>query len=167
MNDHRERRPSRPQRGRPAPRKEGPRRPPEVDPARQAAFDVLAAVRTKDAYANLVLPTVLAGQRLAERDRALVTELVYGVTRMRRACDWLVDRFLHRPVDRHTRNVLRLGAYQLVFLGTPPHAAISTSVELGTQRSSMAPSASCTATCVNADALRANAGARPIGSPAT
>src|SRR5205085_11660772 len=62
---------------------------------------------------------------------AFATELVYGVTRRRRACDWLVDRFVERPLDRRTRNVLRMGAYQLVFLGTPQHAAVSTSVELG------------------------------------
>ena len=33
-------------------------------------------------------------QPAGRRDRAFVTELVYGATRMRRSCDWLVDRFL-------------------------------------------------------------------------
>ena len=100
--------------------------------ARAVALEALDRIERTDAYANLVLPSLLVrSPHLAERDRAFATDLVYSVTRMRRACDWLVDRFLHRPVDRHTRNVLRLGAYQLVFLGTPPHAAISTSVELG------------------------------------
>jgi 16S rRNA (cytosine967-C5)-methyltransferase len=100
--------------------------------ARGLALEALDRIDRTDAYANLLLPSLLGRARhLSERDRAFVTELVYGVTRMRRACDWLVDRFLNRPVDRRTRNVLRLGAYQLVFLGTPQHAAISTSVELG------------------------------------
>ena len=80
------------------------------------------------AYANLVVPSLLDDCDLAARDRAFVTELVYGTTRMRRACDWLVDRFVERSVDPDVRAALRLGAYQLAFLGTPPHAAVSATV---------------------------------------
>lgn len=87
------------------------------------------------AYANLALPRLLDSSDLAVRDRALVTELVYGTTRMRRACDWLVDRFVDRPLDPETRNSLRLGAYQLAFMGVPPHAAVSTTVDVAPKRS--------------------------------
>jgi 16S rRNA (cytosine967-C5)-methyltransferase len=80
------------------------------------------------AYANLVVPALLDDSGLSDRDRAFVTELAYGTTRMRRACDWLVDRFLSRPVDPDVRAALRLGAYQLAFLQTPPHAAVSATV---------------------------------------
>jgi len=55
---------------------------------------------------------------------------VYGTIRMRRACDWLVDRFVQRELDVQTRDVLRMGAYQLHFMGTPAYAVVSTSVEL-------------------------------------
>jgi 16S rRNA (cytosine967-C5)-methyltransferase len=50
---------------------------------------------------------------------------------MRRSCDWLIDRFLPDPerVDLTARTWLRLGAFQLAFLGTPPHAAVSATVE--------------------------------------
>lgn len=78
----------------------------------------------------MVVPGLLDHAKLDERDRGFVTELVYGTTRMRRACDWLVDRFLFRPVEPDVRNVLRLGAYQLVFLQTPGHAAVSATVDL-------------------------------------
>jgi 16S rRNA (cytosine967-C5)-methyltransferase len=83
------------------------------------------------AYANLVLPPLLERSGLEQRDRGFVTELVYGTTRMRRSCDWLVDRFLPDPerIDVIARNWLRLGAFQLVFLGTPPHAAVSATVD--------------------------------------
>ncbi len=81
------------------------------------------------AYANLVLPELLAGTDLAARDRAFATALVYGATRMRRACDWLVDRFVDRPLEPVVRAVLRLGAYQLAFLHTPAHAAVSSMVD--------------------------------------
>src|SRR5581483_1266077 len=71
---------------------------------------------------------------LSAPDRRFVTDLVYGTTRMRRACDWLVDRFLLRPPDARTRAVLRLGAYQLAFLGTPAHAAVSATVAVAPGR---------------------------------
>jgi 16S rRNA (cytosine967-C5)-methyltransferase len=81
------------------------------------------------AYANLVLSGVLDRSGLAGNDRRFVTDLVYGTTRRRRACDFLVDRFLARPVDGRVRNALRLGAYQLAFADVPPHAAVGETVE--------------------------------------
>ena len=90
-----------------------------------------------EAYANLVLGPLLERSGLDARDRGLATELVYGTTRMRRACDWLVDRFVtgSKPLDVPTRAALRLGAYQLVFLAQPPHAAVGTAVDVAPNRS--------------------------------
>ncbi|MBN2624438.1 MAG: hypothetical protein JXA83_13760 [Acidimicrobiales bacterium] len=82
------------------------------------------------AYANLVLSGALDRSGLRAADRRFVTDLVYGTTRMRRACDHLVDRFLARPVDGRVRNALRLGAYQLAFAGVPAHAAVGETVEV-------------------------------------
>ena len=102
--------------------------------ARRVALDALLRIDREGAYANLVLPGVLARSDLDERDRAFVTELVYGTTRMRRACDWLIERFTLRELDPPTRATLRLGAYQLVFLETPPHAAVSATVGIAPPR---------------------------------
>jgi len=104
--------------------------------ARRVALDALLRIDTDEAYANLVLPPMLDGSRLDERDRAFVTELVYGTTRMRRACDWVAGRFVKDPerIEPIVRNVLRLGSYQLVFLRTPAHAAVATSVDLAPER---------------------------------
>jgi 16S rRNA (cytosine967-C5)-methyltransferase len=104
--------------------------------ARQVARDALLRIDSDEAYANLVLPPMLDSSRLDERDRAFVTELVYGTTRMRRACDWAVDRFAKDPgqIEPIVRNVLRLGCYQLLFLRTPSHAAVATSVDLVPER---------------------------------
>lgn len=96
---------------------------------RHSAFEALRRIE-EGAYANLAVPGILGRSSYAERDRAFVTELVYGTTRMRRACDWLVERFLFRDVDPDVRIALRLGAYQLVFLQTPPHAAVGETVGL-------------------------------------
>ncbi len=104
--------------------------------ARRVAIDALVRIDADGAYANLVLPSLLARSRLDERDRAFVTTLVYGTARMRRACDWLVDRFVLRALDPPTRAALRIGAYQLAFLGTPPHAAVSATVGAVPRRTS-------------------------------
>lgn len=96
---------------------------------RAIALEALIRIDRDGAFANIVVPSLLDRSDLSRRDRAFVTELVYGTTRMRRACDWLVDRFIMRDPDPVGRAVLRLGAYQLVFLDTPPHAAVAETVE--------------------------------------
>ena len=102
--------------------------------ARDVALESLRRIEDDGAYANLVVPALLERSGLAANDRRFVTELVYGTTRMRRACDAVVDRFVTNDPDAVTRRVLRLGAYQMVFAGVPPHAAVSTAVELAPRR---------------------------------
>ncbi|MEZ5141854.1 MAG: transcription antitermination factor NusB [Acidimicrobiales bacterium] len=101
--------------------------------ARRLAAEALVRIE-EGGYANLVVPALLDRSDLEARDRGLVTELVYGATRMRRACDWLVDRFLTSPPDARGRALLRLGAYQLAFLDTPPHAAVDATVGAAPKR---------------------------------
>ncbi len=102
--------------------------------ARRVALDALRRIESDGAYANLVLGPMLASSGLGDMDRRFVTELVYGTTRMRRACDSIVDRFVTSPPDDATRSVLRLGAYQLVFAGVAPHAAVGETVGLAPKR---------------------------------
>lgn len=98
--------------------------------ARGVALDVLRRIENDGAYANLVLGPMLTASKLSEQDRKFATELVYGSTRMRRACDAIIDRFANQPPDEQTRSILRLGVYQLVFAGVPAHAAVSATVDL-------------------------------------
>ena len=101
--------------------------------ARALALGVLDRI-DGGAYANLALSPALDRSGLAPADRRFATDLVYGTTRMRRACDFLVDRFLVRPVEPSVRNALRLGAYQLAFAGVAPHAAVGETVEVAPRR---------------------------------
>lgn len=124
--------PGKQQRGR-APAGGGrPRRAP-CDPARRAAFDVLRAVQTRDAYANLALPPLLRERGLSGRDAALATELTYGTLRGRGTYDAVLalcsDRTLAR-IDPALLDVLRLGAHQVLATRVPPHAAVGTTVNL-------------------------------------
>ncbi|HEY1633976.1 MAG TPA: transcription antitermination factor NusB [Acidimicrobiales bacterium] len=96
--------------------------------SRGVALDALVQIE-HGAYANLVLPGLLGRSGLSTRDRAFTTELVYGTTRMRRACDWLLAPHVRRSLDDDVRAALRLGAYQLAVAGTPPHAAVSATVD--------------------------------------
>ncbi|HEY5353088.1 MAG TPA: transcription antitermination factor NusB [Streptosporangiaceae bacterium] len=104
-----------------------------ADPVRRVAYDVLIAVEQRDAYANLLLPSMLAERGLAGRDAALATELTYGTLRGRGSYDAILglcsDRGLDR-VDPPLREVLRLGTHQLLATRVQPHAAVATSVEL-------------------------------------
>jgi 16S rRNA (cytosine967-C5)-methyltransferase len=102
-----------------------------VDRPRRAALDVLTAVRVDHAYANLVLPQVLRKHGLEGRDAALATELASGAIRMQGLYDAVIDASLTRPkLQAEVRDVLRLGAHQLLSMRIPDHAAISTSVDL-------------------------------------
>ncbi|TDB97681.1 transcription antitermination factor NusB [Actinomadura sp. 7K534] len=103
------------------------------DLVRRTAFDVIRAVETRDAYANLLLPSRLRDRGLTGRDAALATELTYGTLRGRGTYDAVLalcsDRELRR-IDAPLLDVLRLGAHQILATRIPPHAAVATTVEL-------------------------------------
>jgi 16S rRNA (cytosine967-C5)-methyltransferase len=107
---------------------------PGAPSARRVAFDVLRRIERDGAFANLVLGPALADSSLSAVDRRFATELVYGTTRMRRACDVLADRFVTTAPDDVTRTALRLGTYQLAYMGVPAHAAVDETVSLTPRR---------------------------------
>ncbi|MDQ1518124.1 MAG: rRNA (cytosine967-C5)-methyltransferase [Actinomycetota bacterium] len=81
-------------------------------------------------YSNLVLPGLLRTSGLDQRDRALVTDLVYGTLRQQGRADHLLARASHRPLpelDPPVRAALRVGTYQLLS-GVAPHAAVGATV---------------------------------------
>ncbi|UDY36207.1 transcription antitermination factor NusB [Dermatobacter hominis] len=103
--------------------------------ARRTALEALARIEDDGAFANLALPAVLSRSDLGDRDRGFVTDLVYGSVRMRRACDFLVDRFLSSDPPPAARRVLRLGAYQLAFRDDlPDYAVVSATVAAAPKR---------------------------------
>ena len=113
------------------------------DPARRAAYDVLRAVRVDDAYTNLALPGALARRAVTGRDAAFATELASGTIRWQGLYDAVLTACLTRPlaqVQARVLDALRLGCHQLLSMRVPPHAAISTTVDL--VRSEVGPGAS-------------------------
>ncbi|MGZ5403584.1 MAG: RsmB/NOP family class I SAM-dependent RNA methyltransferase [Nocardioides sp.] len=106
-----------------------------ADPARLAAYDVVRAVRTEDAYANLVLPQAIRDHELVGRDAAFATELAAGTLRRQGTYDAVIDACLDRgKVKPRIRDVLRLGTHQLLGMRVGDHAAVSTTVDLARAR---------------------------------
>jgi len=102
-----------------------------VSPARRVAYEVLLRVFEQDAYADRVFRT--AALDLDDRERAFAQRLAYGAVQRVRTLDHAIDTLGKRPVrklDPPVRAALRLGAYQLGYTETAPHAAANESVEL-------------------------------------
>jgi len=102
---------------------------------RSIAYEVLTAVDEKEAFADRALDGRLQrSASLPDRDRRLATELVYGTIRRRGSLDRCLQPSLRRPLERldpEILRILRLGAYQILFLDrVPDHAAVNESVDL-------------------------------------
>lgn len=101
---------------------------------RELALKALYQIDVEKAYSNLILQKLLRNFGGSELDRAFITELVYGSVRWKYTLDWLISRFTNKPLkktDPWTRNILRLGVYQLIFLNkVPSFAACNESVKL-------------------------------------
>jgi 16S rRNA (cytosine967-C5)-methyltransferase len=104
-----------------------------LDPARRAAYEVLVAVETEDAYLNLALARVLAEQGLTGVDAAFATELAYGTARMQGAYDAVLASLVAGGIEDLQPQVLvalRLGTHQELAMRVPSHASVGTTVEL-------------------------------------
>ncbi|MEB3222182.1 MAG: 16S rRNA (cytosine(967)-C(5))-methyltransferase RsmB [Candidatus Sericytochromatia bacterium] len=105
--------------------------PPAPVEARGFALQRLVEIEAGGSYANLALKGL---SDLPAQERGLATELVGGVTRRRGTLDWYLSRLLKGSLAGLTpviRNVLRLGAYQLLFLTrVPASAAVDEAVKL-------------------------------------
>ncbi len=101
------------------------------DKPREKALEILRSVE-KGVFADALLER--ARPFFETRDKAFILELVYGTLRNRSRLDWVLDQLSVQPIhktDASTRNILRLGAYQLLFLDKiPASAAVNTATEL-------------------------------------
>ena len=92
---------------------------------------MLRAVAERDAYANLLLPSLLNERGITGRDAAFATELTYGTLRGMGTYDAILGVCSDRDdLDPPVRDILRLGTHQLLAMRTGSHAAVATSVDL-------------------------------------
>ncbi|MGE3969395.1 MAG: transcription antitermination factor NusB, partial [Dongiaceae bacterium] len=101
--------------------------------ARAIAQELLAAVLRRHRPLDEVIAGHAGMARLEPRDRAFARKLVGTTLRRLGQIDRLISDCLERPLPGRgapAMDALRLGATQLLFLGTPPHAAVDGSVQL-------------------------------------
>lgn len=104
---------------------------------RAVALKILNRCACAEQYSNIALDTALRREGIAEIDRGLLTTLVYGTIERQLTLDYQIDAFASRAekLDPETRNLLRLGLYQLTYLDrVPDHAAVNETVELAPRR---------------------------------
>lgn len=105
---------------------------------RAIALDVLTKCEA-GGYSNIALDTVIKRNDLTSQDRSLLTALVYGVIERRITLDHYISSLSsisNSKIERDTRNLLRMGLYQLAYMEKiPPHAAINETVSLANKRS--------------------------------
>ena len=110
---------------------------PKPESSRLLAFDLISEVNRNEGYSNLLLPQALSASKLDERDRNLVTELVYGTLRMQGKHDWVLAQISDRPwseVDAGIVDVARLGVHQIHEMRIPDHASVASTVEVARKR---------------------------------
>ncbi len=94
--------------------------------ARDLALMVLKEVDEEGAYSNIALNHVLEAYRPGKLDRSFATELVYGTLRSLNTIDWILGHFIKQTLEKQTawvRNILRLGAYQIINMDRVPDSA--------------------------------------------
>ncbi len=87
---------------------------------------------SRGGYSNLVLDKYL--KKISDaRDRALITEMVYGILRLKNRLDYIIKQFASIPIEKMDPPVLqalRMGIYQILYLDRiPGRAAVHETVE--------------------------------------
>jgi 16S rRNA (cytosine967-C5)-methyltransferase len=106
--------------------------------AREAALELLHRWLRSHRLADELLDEVLADAKLSNVDRAMTTELFYGCLRQKLALEFLLAQLAAKRPSGIVTNILKVGLYQLVFMHTPPHAAVNETVALAKQHVSTA-----------------------------
>jgi 16S rRNA (cytosine967-C5)-methyltransferase len=105
-------------------------------PGRQVAYRVVRRV-SEGAYADRAFRAEAGRADLTVQDRGFAQQLAYGTVQRRLTLDHVIGALSARPVrdiDAPLLDALRLGVYQLLFMGSvPDHAAVGESVELAKQ----------------------------------
>lgn len=106
--------------------------------ARTLALEVLTRCEN-GGYSNIALDTVIKRNDLSPSDRALMTALIYGVIERKITLDYIISSLSSIPnskIEKDTRNILRMGLYQLIYMRKiPVHAALNETVNLANKRS--------------------------------
>ena len=108
--------------------------------AREAVYRSLIRIEKEGRYSALELDSVIDSESIGDKDRALYTSLLYGVTERKITLDYIISQHCDRPVKRldlSTLIILRIGVYQICYLDrVPDSAAVNECVKLASRYSS-------------------------------
>ncbi len=106
---------------------------------RRLAIALASKCEAAGQYSNIALDSAIKKYGVEGADRGLLTLLTYGIIERRITLDYIIDSMSSIPpskIERDTRDLLRLGIYQLLYTDKiPDHAAINETVELASKRS--------------------------------
>lgn len=108
----------------------------KIDFARNLAVKVLYKIDEEKSYSNIILDEALNSNRekLTNKDIGFISELVYGVTTWRLTLDTIIQKYSKtklKKISPIVKNILRIGAYQILYLDKiPKSAAVNESVNL-------------------------------------
>ena len=101
---------------------------------RHLAVTIVERVFSSNSYADILLNSHFQSDPLSPRNRALVTEIVYGTLRWLVRLDWILEKTYHSDwvrVPATVKRILEVALYQILFLDrVPPYAAVNEAVEM-------------------------------------
>lgn len=101
--------------------------------SRETALKTLYDIEFNGAYSNLALKSCLSAD-LSKQDKALVTQIVYGVIRYKLTLDYIISKFSSvklKKLSKYVLLILRMGVYQIKFMDKiPDSASVNESVKL-------------------------------------
>lgn len=95
--------------------------------SRKIAVEILNMVLYEGAYSNIIIRKLLNKYNVKEKDRSLITEIVYGTLKYKYKLDVILSNLINRPfkkVDKKVLNILRISIYQFIYLDKVPEYAI-------------------------------------------
>lgn len=102
--------------------------------SRQTAFEALLKTEKQGAYSNIAIDAFLSKAKLDTRDKSFVSALFYGVIERKLTIDYQLQLYLEKPIKKlkpEVLTILRIGAYQILFMEkVPASAAVNESVKL-------------------------------------
>lgn len=106
---------------------------------REAALNSIIRCEKDRSYSNLEIDAAIKKYNLTGVDRSFFTALVYGVIERKITLDYIISQYSRLPADTldvFVLNILRLGAYQIIYMSrVPDSAACNESVEQAKRRS--------------------------------
>ncbi len=107
-----------------------------MDKPREIALKTLVSIEQEKSYSNIILNKMIKenSKILSEKDKAFISELVYGIISMKLTLDEIIKKYSNIKIKKISiwiLNVLRMGIYQIIFLDkVPKSAAVNESVNL-------------------------------------